>query len=117
ECAPRSSERISSISTAPRIVSISTVARIEPFGMPTYFCEKTKTSFQSRASRRDSIFGGSKYWPVPRAMRVEVRPHLGEIKVRAGAARHQLLGVVEEVEREVEERGADRLAVDGDVLL
>ena len=53
----RSAYRISSISNAAGIVSISTVARIVPCGMPSRSCAKTKTSFQSSASLCDSIFG------------------------------------------------------------
>ena len=53
----RSSYRISSISNAARIVSISTVARIEPRGMPSASSASANASFQSRASRWLSSFG------------------------------------------------------------
>ena len=46
-----------------------------------------------------------------------MRLHLGQIKVRAAAARRELLRVVEEVEREVEEAGRDRLAIDEQMFL
>ena len=42
---------------------------------------------------------------------------LGQIEVGAAAARQQFAHVAEEVEAKVEEAGADRLAVDGDVAL
>ena len=48
---------------------------------------------------------------------LEVRLHLGEVEVGAEAALDELLGVVEEVETEVEEGTADGLAINGDVLL
>jgi hypothetical protein len=48
---------------------------------------------------------------------LEVRLHLRQVEVRARAAREQLLRVMEEVQREVENSAGDRLAVDGDVLL
>ena len=49
--------RISSISNAARIVSISTVARMVPTGIPSASCAATKTSFHSFASRWLSILG------------------------------------------------------------
>jgi len=52
-----SSYRISSISNAAGIVSISTVALIEPCGTPSACCAIVKMSFHSRASRCDSILG------------------------------------------------------------
>ena len=53
----RSSQRISCISKAARIVSISTVALMVPTGSPSSCCAITNTSFQSRASRWLSNFG------------------------------------------------------------
>ena len=53
----RSSKRISSISNAAGSVSISTVARIVPCGMPMYSSLNVKTSSHSFASSDDSIFG------------------------------------------------------------
>ncbi len=73
------------------MVSISTVALIEPWGTPTYSSEKVKTSFQRRAS--------------------QVALQLREVVVGPAAARKQLLGVVEEVQPEVEQAAGDRLAV------
>jgi hypothetical protein len=52
-----SSHRISSISNAASTVSMSAVARIVPCGRPSALCAALKMSFQSRASRCDSIFG------------------------------------------------------------
>ena len=49
--------------------------------------------------------------------RLEMRLHLRQIKVRPGAARDQLLRVVEKVEPEVEEARRHRLAVDEEMLL
>ena len=49
--------------------------------------------------------------------RLEVRLHLRQVEVRPAAAREQLLRVVEEVQREIEDRAGHRLAVDRDVLL
>lgn len=43
--------------------------------------------------------------------------HLRKIEVRPEPASHQFLGVVEEVETEVEQTTGDRLSVDGEVLL
>ena len=48
---------------------------------------------------------------------LEMRLHLGEVEVGAEAALDGLEGVVEEVQTKVEERTADGLTVDGDVLL
>ena len=48
--------------------------------------------------------------------RLEVRLHLGEVEVRARAASDQLFRVVEEVEREVEQAGRGRMAVDEQML-
>lgn len=48
---------------------------------------------------------------------LEVRLHLGQVEVGAEPAGHQLLGVVVEVQTEVEERTGDGLAIDGEVLL
>jgi len=53
---------------------------------------------------------------VPQA-RLEVRLHLRQIEIRARAARQQLPRVVEEEQREVEDRARDCLAVDPQVLL
>ena len=53
---------------------------------------------------------------VPEA-RLEVALHLGQVEVRTRALVEQLLRVVEHVEREVEDAGRDRVAVDQDVLL
>ncbi len=50
----RSSKRISSISNAAGSVSMSTVARIVPCGMPMYCSLKVKTSSHSFASSLDS---------------------------------------------------------------
>ena len=52
----RSSKRISSISNAAGRVSMRTVARIVPYGMPMCSSLKVKMSFQSFASSLDSIF-------------------------------------------------------------
>ena len=52
---------------------------------------------------------------VPQA-RLEMALHLGQVKIRPRAARQQFLGVVEEVQREVEDAARYRLAVDQDVL-
>lgn len=48
---------------------------------------------------------------------LEVRLHLGQVKVRTVPTGNQLLGVVEEVETEVEQRSGDGFAVNGEVLL
>lgn len=48
---------------------------------------------------------------------LEVRLHLGQIEVRTGAASNELLGIVEEVETEVEQATGDGLAIDSEVLL
>ena len=53
---------------------------------------------------------------VPQAG-LEVRLHLGQVEVRAGAALDQLGRVVEEVEAKVEQAAGYGLAVDGEVLL
>ena len=53
----RSSQRISSISKAAVIVSMSTVARTDPCGIPSACWAWVNTSFHSRASRWDSILG------------------------------------------------------------
>lgn len=53
---------------------------------------------------------------VPQA-RLEVRLHLGQVKVGAEAALDGLVGVVEKVEAKVKEGAAHGLAVDRDVLL
>jgi hypothetical protein len=53
----RSSKRISSISKAAGMVSISTVALIVPTGMPSAAWAWTNTSFQRRASRWLSSLG------------------------------------------------------------
>ncbi len=42
---------------------------------------------------------------------------LGQVEVRAAAARDQLPGVMEEVQGEIEDPAGHRLAIDGDVLL
>ena len=46
-----------------------------------------------------------------------MRLHLRQVEIRSAAAREQLLRVVEEVQREIEDAAGHRLAVDGDVLL
>lgn len=53
---------------------------------------------------------------VPQAG-LEVRLHLGEIEVGAGATGNELLGVVEEVQTKVKQTTGDGLAVNGEVLL
>src|SRR5437868_6273230 len=78
------------------IVSISTVARMVPFGSPNFDWASRNISFHSRASRWLSI--------------------LGQIEIRSSAARRRLLGVVEKEQAEVEQRPRDRLAVDEDML-
>ena len=78
------------------MVSISTVALIEPCGMPSV----------AWAVDEDG---------VPQA-RLEVALQLRQVEVGAGAAAQQLLGVVEDVEAEVEQRARHRLAVDQHVL-
>ncbi len=69
-----------------------TVARMEPCGMLRSCC-------------------GAHEDVVPEAG-FEVRLELGEIEVGAGAAGEELLGVVEEIEAEVEEGAGHGLAVD-----
>ncbi len=44
--------------------------------------------------------------------RLEMALHLRQVEVRAGAARQRFLGVMEEVEAEIEQRARHRLAVD-----
>jgi hypothetical protein len=53
---------------------------------------------------------------VPQAC-LKMRFHLGQVEVWAGAALDELVGVVEEVQTEVEEAARDGLAVDSEVLL
>ena len=48
---------------------------------------------------------------------LKVRFHLGKVEVRAEAAGNELLGVVVEVETEVEETTGDGLAINNEVLL
>ncbi len=48
---------------------------------------------------------------------LQVGLHLGQVEVGAGAAAAQLSSIVEEVEREVKDRGRHRQAVDVHVLL
>lgn len=48
---------------------------------------------------------------------LQVRLHLGQVVVRAGATSHQLLGVVVEVQTKVEQTARDGLTVDHKVLL
>ena len=52
---------------------------------------------------------------VPQA-RLQMGLHLGQVEVGAEATRDQLLGVVPEVQAEVEQAAGDGLAVDGEVL-
>ena len=47
--------------------------------------------------------------------RLEMALELRQVEIRPGAARDQLLGVVEDVQAEVEQRAAHRLPVDGEV--
>ena len=49
--------------------------------------------------------------------RLEMRFELGQVEIRPGAARNQFLGVVEEIEPEIEQAAGHRAAVDLDVLL
>lgn len=49
--------------------------------------------------------------------RLEVRLHLGEVEVRAEPAGNELLGIVVEVQTEVEQTAGDGGAVDSEVLL
>ena len=79
------------------MVSIRTVALMEPCGMPRSCC-------------------GADEDVVPEAG-FEVRLHLGQVEVGAGAAGEELFGVVEEVEAEVEEAAGHGFAVDEDVAL
>ena len=78
------------------MVSISTVALIVPCGMPS-----------SSLRQHEHIV------PEPR---LQVAFHLGQIEIGAGAAVEQRLGVVEEVQAEVEEAGRDGLAIDEHML-
>lgn len=48
---------------------------------------------------------------------LEVRLHLGEVEVRAGASGNGLLGVVEEVETEIKQTSGDGLAINEEVGL
>ena len=89
----RISYRISSISKAAGNVSISTVALMLPVGMPSVSCANRNTSFHSRASC--------------------AALELGQIEIGAGALGELRLGVVEEIEAEIEQRARDRRAVDG----
>ena len=79
------------------MVSISTVARMVPL---------RHAEFLLRADE-DVV-------PQPR---FEMALHLGQIEVRAAAARQQFLRVVEKVEAEIEEGAGDGLAVDEDMPL
>ena len=76
---------------------MSTVARTVPCGMPSALL----------GEREDVV-------PQPR---LEVGLHLGQVEVRAAAARDELGGVVEEVEPEVDQRADERPPVEGQVLL
>jgi hypothetical protein len=71
------------------MVSISTVARMVPRGMPSSRCAKWKTSFH-------------------RFRQIEVRP---------ASLGHQGLGIVKEEKPEIEEAGRNGLAVHQEVLL
>ena len=53
---------------------------------------------------------------VPEAS-LEVGFHLGQVEVRAGSSLDKLLGIVEEVEAEVEQAAGDGFSVNGKVLL
>ena len=53
---------------------------------------------------------------VPKA-RLEMALQLGQVIIRAGAARHELAGVVEKMQAPVEERAGEAPAVEEDMLL
>jgi hypothetical protein len=73
------------------------VARIVPRGIPSASWEKNE----------DLV-------PQPG---LEVRLHLRQVEIRTGAAREQLLRVMEEEQCEIEQAAGDPLAVDRHVLL
>ena len=79
------------------IVSISTVARTEPCGIPSSLLRVAEHVV-----------------PEPR---LEVGLHLRQVEVRAAAARELLGGVVEEVQAEVDEPADERPAVQRQVRL
>ena len=60
------------------------------------------------AARDAEVFLCAEEDVVPEAG-FEMRLHFGEIEVRAGAARDELFGVVEEIEGEVEDAAGHRL--------
>jgi hypothetical protein len=53
---------------------------------------------------------------VPQS-RLQMGLHLGQIEVRPEPASHQLLGIVEEIETEIEQTTGDGLAIHREVLL
>ena len=79
------------------MVSISTVARMVPRGMPSVVLRQVE----------DVV-------PQPG---LQVALQLGQVEVGPAAALQQLAGVVEEVEAEVEQPAGHGLAVDQHVLL
>ena len=90
-----SSYRISSISKAAGMVSISTVARIVPWSMPRLLLGEAE----------DVV-------PQPG---FQVAFHLRQVEVGAAAAGDQLAGVVEEVQPEIDQRAHGRCTVDEQV--
>src|SRR5579872_2604439 len=91
-----SSHRISSISNAAVMVSMRTVARIEPRSRPRRSSAVSITSFQTG---------------------LEMALQLREVVVGAEPPRQALPAVVEHVQAEVEQARRDPLALDGEVLL
>lgn len=110
-----SSKRNSSISKAAVMVSMRTVALIDPRLMDRRSCDILKASFQSRHSRWDSILGRLRENHRQRERAVGCEYYA--LEVRTGSSGEELGGVVEEVESKVEEGSRHGLAVDDNVGL